>query len=99
MEKKLSSFTFQEGSSTDSNILVKHLQEELRNFVSLVSTNTSYSDKGILLLSVPITSDMVIGWSFTHGPQTVDEWSSGRLNIFFLYTGLLIEVGANLDIR
>ncbi|KAJ6704553.1 METHYLTRANSFERASE-RELATED [Salix viminalis] len=32
LEKKLSSFTFQEGSSTDSNILVKHLQEELRNF-------------------------------------------------------------------
>ncbi|KAJ6416260.1 MITOTIC SPINDLE ASSEMBLY CHECKPOINT PROTEIN MAD1 MITOTIC ARREST DEFICIENT-LIKE PROTEIN 1 [Salix viminalis] len=43
LEKKLSSFTFQEGSSTDSNILVKHLQEELRNFVSLVSTHTSYS--------------------------------------------------------
>ncbi|KAL9388194.1 hypothetical protein Peur_021318 [Populus x canadensis] len=32
LEKKLSSLTFQEGSSTDSNILVKHLQEELRNF-------------------------------------------------------------------
>lgn len=32
LEKKLSSFTFQEGSSTDSNSLVKHLQEELRNF-------------------------------------------------------------------
>lgn len=31
-------FTFQEGSSSDSNILVKHLQEELRNYVSLVSS-------------------------------------------------------------
>lgn len=32
VEQKLSSFTFQEDSSTDSNILVKHLQEELRNY-------------------------------------------------------------------
>ncbi|XP_055816416.1 mitotic spindle checkpoint protein MAD1 [Solanum dulcamara] len=31
-EKKLSSFTFQEGCSSDSNILVKHLQEELRSY-------------------------------------------------------------------
>ena len=37
VEQKLSSFTFQEDSSTDSNILVKHLQEELRNYVSLVA--------------------------------------------------------------
>ncbi|XP_041010924.1 mitotic spindle checkpoint protein MAD1 isoform X2 [Juglans microcarpa x Juglans regia] len=36
VEKKLSSFTFQEASSTDSNILVKHLQEELRNYESEV---------------------------------------------------------------
>lgn len=35
-EKKLSSFTFQEVTSTEnSNILVRHLQEELRNYVSL----------------------------------------------------------------
>lgn len=32
VEKKLSSFTFQEFSTTDSNILVKHLQEEIRNY-------------------------------------------------------------------
>ncbi|KDP42511.1 hypothetical protein JCGZ_00308 [Jatropha curcas] len=32
LEKKLSSFTIQESSSTDNNILVKHLQEELRNY-------------------------------------------------------------------
>lgn len=31
-EKKLSNFTFQEGCSSDSNILVKHLQEELRSY-------------------------------------------------------------------
>ncbi|KAJ6937876.1 mitotic spindle checkpoint protein MAD1 isoform X1 [Populus alba x Populus x berolinensis] len=36
LEKKLSSFTFQEGSSFDSTILVKHLQEELRNHESQV---------------------------------------------------------------
>ncbi|KAB2627637.1 spindle assembly checkpoint component mad1 [Pyrus ussuriensis x Pyrus communis] len=32
VEKKLSSLTFQEVESTQNNILVKHLQEELRNF-------------------------------------------------------------------
>lgn len=32
VEKKLSSFSFQEFSTTDSNILVKHLQEEIRNY-------------------------------------------------------------------
>nr|GMD04929.1 protein NRT1/ PTR FAMILY 4.3-like [Ipomoea batatas] len=32
MEKKLSSITFPEGSSADNNILVKHLQEELRHY-------------------------------------------------------------------
>jgi branched-subunit amino acid transport protein AzlD len=37
VEKKLSSFTFQEVSSSDDNILVKHLQEELRNYVSLIA--------------------------------------------------------------
>ncbi|CAN4108209.1 unnamed protein product [Withania somnifera] len=31
-EKKLSNFTFQEGYSSDNNILVKHLQEELRSY-------------------------------------------------------------------
>ncbi|XVF26379.1 hypothetical protein REPUB_Repub14bG0010700 [Reevesia pubescens] len=36
VEKKLSSFTFQEVNSTESNILVKHLQEELRNYESEV---------------------------------------------------------------
>ncbi|KAE8007886.1 hypothetical protein FH972_004445 [Carpinus fangiana] len=36
VEKKLSSVTFQEVSSSDSNILVKHLQEELRNYESEV---------------------------------------------------------------
>lgn len=35
-EKKLSNFTFQEGCSSDNNILVKHLQEELRSYVSYV---------------------------------------------------------------
>ncbi|XP_044489496.1 mitotic spindle checkpoint protein MAD1 [Mangifera indica] len=32
LEKKLSSFTFQEVTSTDNDILVKHLQEEIRNY-------------------------------------------------------------------
>ncbi|CAK7357205.1 unnamed protein product [Dovyalis caffra] len=32
LEKKLSSFTFPEVSSTNSNILIKNLQEELRNY-------------------------------------------------------------------
>ncbi|KAJ0013716.1 hypothetical protein Pint_20703 [Pistacia integerrima] len=32
VEKKLSSFTFQEVTSTDNDILVKHLQEEIRNY-------------------------------------------------------------------
>ncbi|XWS11565.1 hypothetical protein CRYUN_Cryun37aG0008900 [Craigia yunnanensis] len=36
VEKKLSSFTFQEDTSTESNILIKHLQEELRNYASEV---------------------------------------------------------------
>lgn len=36
MEKKLLSITPQEAASTDTSILVKHLQEELRNYVSLV---------------------------------------------------------------
>ncbi|XP_060167549.1 mitotic spindle checkpoint protein MAD1 isoform X1 [Lycium barbarum] len=31
-EKKLSNFTFQEGCSSDNNILVKHLQEEVRSY-------------------------------------------------------------------
>uniref|UniRef100_A0A2P2JKR9 Spindle assembly checkpoint component mad1 n=1 Tax=Rhizophora mucronata TaxID=61149 RepID=A0A2P2JKR9_RHIMU len=36
LEKKLSSLMFQEGCSSESNILVKHLQEELRNCESEV---------------------------------------------------------------
>jgi hypothetical protein len=36
VEKKLSSATFQEVSSSDTNLLVKHLQEELRNYVCLI---------------------------------------------------------------
>ncbi|XP_039053624.1 mitotic spindle checkpoint protein MAD1-like isoform X2 [Hibiscus syriacus] len=36
VEKKFSSFTFQEVSSSESNILIKHLQEELRNYESEV---------------------------------------------------------------
>lgn len=37
-EKKLSTLTFQESSSNDTTILVKHLQEELRNYVSYTAT-------------------------------------------------------------
>lgn len=37
LEKKLSSFTFQEVSPSDSQILVKHLQEELRNYEAEVA--------------------------------------------------------------
>ncbi|KAH7576024.1 hypothetical protein JRO89_XS02G0279000 [Xanthoceras sorbifolium] len=37
VEKNLSNFTFQESTSTESTILVKHLQEEIRNYVSWVS--------------------------------------------------------------
>ncbi|KAJ4846920.1 hypothetical protein Tsubulata_010318 [Turnera subulata] len=36
LERKLSSSAFQEGSSTDNSVLVKHLQEELRNYESEV---------------------------------------------------------------
>ncbi|XVF75090.1 hypothetical protein PTKIN_Ptkin13bG0160300 [Pterospermum kingtungense] len=36
LEKKLSNLTFQEVTSTESNILIKHLQEELRNYESEV---------------------------------------------------------------
>lgn len=36
VEKKLSTSIFQEGSSTESNDLVKHLQQELRNYESEV---------------------------------------------------------------
>ncbi|XP_039060342.1 mitotic spindle checkpoint protein MAD1-like isoform X1 [Hibiscus syriacus] len=36
VEKKFSSFTFQEVSSSESSILIKHLQEELRNYESEV---------------------------------------------------------------
>lgn len=35
LEKKLSSLAIPGGASTESNILVKHLQDELRNYVSL----------------------------------------------------------------
>ncbi|KAF8016110.1 hypothetical protein BT93_H1596 [Corymbia citriodora subsp. variegata] len=35
-EKKLSTLTFQESSSNDTTVLVKHLQEELRNYESEV---------------------------------------------------------------
>ena len=37
VEKKLSTLMFQEVASTESNVLVKHLQQELRNYVSLLS--------------------------------------------------------------
>ncbi|XP_020230705.1 mitotic spindle checkpoint protein MAD1 [Cajanus cajan] len=36
VEKKVSILMFQEGASTESNVLVKHLQEELRNYESEV---------------------------------------------------------------
>lgn len=36
VEKKMSSFTFQEVTSSESSILIKHLQEELRNYESEV---------------------------------------------------------------
>lgn len=52
MEKKLSSFTFQEVSSSDSNILVKHLQEELRNYVSLIAHALLLFIVGVLVLHV-----------------------------------------------
>ena len=37
VEKKLSTLMSQEVASTESNVLVKHLQQELRNYVSLLS--------------------------------------------------------------
>ncbi|XP_006584135.1 mitotic spindle checkpoint protein MAD1-like isoform X3 [Glycine soja] len=36
VEKKLSTLMFQEVASTESNVLVKHLQQELRNYESVV---------------------------------------------------------------
>ncbi|GLT34113.1 hypothetical protein SLA2020_086540 [Shorea laevis] len=36
VEKKLSSFTLQDVMSTENNPLIKHLQEELRNYVRLI---------------------------------------------------------------
>ena len=50
VEKKLSSFTFQEFSTTDSNILVKHLQEEIRNYVSCVSDALCFFTINFLIL-------------------------------------------------
>lgn len=63
VEKKLSSFTFQEASSTDSNILVKHLQEELRNYVSLV-------DHSLLPHIYPLHVTMNVPCKVTCRPQS-----------------------------
>ncbi|KAF5733154.1 Mitotic checkpoint family protein isoform 1 [Tripterygium wilfordii] len=52
MEKKLSNFAIQEGTSTDSSILVKHLQEELRSYEFEVreAKKLKSSHENILLL-------------------------------------------------
>lgn len=42
-EKKLSSLTSQEFPSTDANILVKHLQDELRSCVCFILNNSSFA--------------------------------------------------------
>lgn len=39
LEKKLASFTVNEGTGKESNILIKHLQEELRNYVGFSSSS------------------------------------------------------------
>lgn len=36
LERKVSSLMFEEVASTESNVLVKHLQQELRNYVSVL---------------------------------------------------------------
>ncbi|XP_049351637.1 mitotic spindle checkpoint protein MAD1 [Solanum verrucosum] len=58
-EKKLSSFTFQEGCSSDSNILVKHLQEELRSYEAEVreARKLKLSHENIELLKVKILEE------------------------------------------
>ncbi|TMW98296.1 hypothetical protein EJD97_004215 [Solanum chilense] len=58
-EKKLSSFTFQEGCSSDSNILVKHLQEELRSYEAEVreARKLKSSHENIELLKVTILEE------------------------------------------
>ncbi|KAH0784613.1 hypothetical protein KY290_004211 [Solanum tuberosum] len=58
-EKKLSSFTFQEGCSSDSNILVKHLQEELRSYEAEVreARKLKSSHENIELLKVKILEE------------------------------------------
>ncbi|XP_023530274.1 mitotic spindle checkpoint protein MAD1 [Cucurbita pepo subsp. pepo] len=52
LEKKLASFTVNEGTSKESNILIKHLQEELRNYESEVrearKLKSSLGDIGLL---------------------------------------------------
>ncbi|KAB5574498.1 hypothetical protein DKX38_001692 [Salix brachista] len=76
LEKRLSSFIFQEGS-TDSTILVKHLQEELRNYlcsavISLISGQNGlglscdfvfYSNVFVLLLTFDSERvHMMVSW-------------------------------------
>lgn len=58
-EKKLSSFTFQEGCSSDSNILVKHLQEELRSYEAEVreARKLKSSHENIELLKITILEE------------------------------------------
>ncbi|KAL3349972.1 hypothetical protein AABB24_022823 [Solanum stoloniferum] len=58
-EKKLSSFTFQDGCSSDSNILVKHLQEELRSYEAEVreARKLKSSHENIELLKVKILEE------------------------------------------
>ncbi|CAK9326854.1 unnamed protein product [Citrullus colocynthis] len=52
LEKKLASFTVNEGTGKESNILIKHLQEELRNYESEVrearKLKSSLGDIGLL---------------------------------------------------
>ncbi|KAE8648888.1 mitotic spindle checkpoint protein MAD1 isoform X1 [Cucumis sativus] len=52
LEKKLASFTVNEGTGKESNILIKHLQEELRNYESEVKEarklKSSLGDIGLL---------------------------------------------------
>ncbi|KAI3984576.1 hypothetical protein MKX01_040453 [Papaver californicum] len=59
LEKKLANFSFQEGSPAQSDILVKHLQQELRNFETEVqeARKLKSSHENIELLKVKLLEE------------------------------------------
>lgn len=83
LEKKLLGMSYQEGSSTESNVLVKHLQEELRKCVSWAFTlvcrlmfgKFSHLSAFMVLLMVQISI-----WR-THFPIVIQTLYPNRVDI------------------